>query len=182
LTLASCPTFPLFIPLLDPQYSLKGHFSRIDHQKTKHFRQPAPQVLSDFALHLPPHIKNPYYYDIIGNVSTSNFRPTPPAASKRISARSAALGGKGGEESLLELRPRYPILGGWNYTFTVGWDADLGDVLKKGESSGEYVLGVPFLTGLEDVAVDEVEFVVVLPEGASYVYPLLLPLPSESSI
>jgi len=41
----------------------------------------------------------------------------------------------------------------------------LGDSLKR-LSEGEYLLGVPFLTGMTDVAVDEVEFTVILPEGA----------------
>lgn len=35
-----------------------------------------------------------------------------------------------------------------------------------GAKSGEYVLGVPFMTGMGDVVVDELEFDVILPEGA----------------
>lgn len=66
---------------------------------------------------------------------------------------------------MLELRPRYPILGGWNYSFVVGYDMPLSDVLKT-ESGGRKVLGVPFLTAWKDLVVDDVEVMVVLPEGA----------------
>ena len=86
---------------------------------------------------------------MIGNVSTSHFR-------------SGA--GRVKRPSTLELKPRYPLLGGWNYTFTVGWDMPLGDVLKA--QGSKKVLGVPFLTGWRDLLVDDAELRVILPEGA----------------
>jgi oligosaccharyltransferase complex subunit alpha (ribophorin I) len=66
------------------------------------------------------------------------------------------------------LKPRYPLLGGWNYSFVVGWDMPLGDVAKV-EEGGRVILGVPFLTGWKDLLVDEVEFSITLPEGAKSV-------------
>ncbi|KAL7413043.1 putative oligosaccharyltransferase alpha subunit [Mrakia frigida] len=167
------------IVLFNSGPTLKGHFSRITHQQAKHYRRPAPQILSDISLNLPPHATDPYYYDIIGNVSTSNFRPSPPptvASSSTVKRRVPAAAEQG---SVLELRPRYPIAGGWNFTFTVGWDAPLGDSLKR-LSGGEYLLGVPFLTGMTDVAVDEVEFTVILPEGAKDVS-VETPFPLENA-
>jgi oligosaccharyltransferase complex subunit alpha (ribophorin I) len=67
-------------------------------------------------------------------------------------------------DSQLELKPRYPILGGWNYSFVIGYDVPLEDVLKV--DGGKQVLSVPFLTGYKDLAADKVELVIVLPEGA----------------
>lgn len=90
---------------------------------------------------------------MIGNVSTSHFRP----GTQRKGRAS---------EALLELRPRYPLLGGWNYTFTVGWDAPLADSLKYSAEDDRYVLAVPFWTPLKDVVVGDEELRVVLPEGA----------------
>lgn len=81
------------------------------------------------------------------------------------------------EESILELRPRYPILGGWSYNFTVGWDAPLEKSVHRTQD-GSYILAVPFITGMADVAVENVDFVVVLPEGATQVAPSL----SQSSL
>jgi oligosaccharyltransferase complex subunit alpha (ribophorin I) len=104
------------------------------------------------TLGLPPSSYKPYYYDIIGNVSTSHFRPSRDGKTAK---------------ALLQLTPRYPVLGGWNYTFTVGWDMPLAGYLKNAaDGHARKVLSVPFLTGLKDVAVDEAEVSVILPEGA----------------
>ena len=66
----------------------------------------------------------------------------------------------------MEIRPRYPLLGGWNYTYTLGWDAPLGDSATFDKSTGKYIVGVPFMTPIPGAAVDEASFTVVLPEGA----------------
>ena len=118
-------------------------------QSRFHAGTPA-QILSELTLRLPTLAHSPYYYDVIGNVSTSHFR-------------SGA--GRVKRPSTLELKPRYPLLGGWNYTFTIGYDQPLGDSLKS--DNGKYVLAVPFLTPLKDVVVDEAEVTIVLPEGVS---------------
>jgi len=41
---------------------------------------------------------------------------------------------------------------------------------------GRKVLSVPFLTGYKDLAAEEVELKIVLPEGARYVVPFLIPV------
>lgn len=69
-------------------------------------------------------------------------------------------------DGLLELRPRYPLLGGWNYSFVVGYDMPLEDVLKSDQANGKNVLAVPFMTAIKDVVVDDVELKIILPEGA----------------
>lgn len=90
-----------------------------------------------------------YYYDVIGNVSTSRFR-----SNKR--------------EAVLETKPRYPVFGGWKYPFTIGWNSDAKHFLRK-LSGGSYILNVPFLEGpkqAEGVEYEQVELRVILPEGA----------------
>ncbi len=47
----------------------------------------------------------------------------------------------------------------------------LGDVLKV-DTNGKHVLGVPFLTALKDLVVDDVEMTIILPEGARYGAPV----------
>jgi oligosaccharyltransferase complex subunit alpha (ribophorin I) len=68
----------------------------------------------------------------------------------------------------LELKPRYPLLGGWKYAFVTGYDMPLSDVLRvnKGEKGEELVLGVPFVNAWKDLVYGDVEVVVILPEGA----------------
>lgn len=136
---------------------LKGQFSRLAHQQSRfHAGKPA-QVLAELTLRLPPSAHSVYYYDVIGNVSTSRFRPGQTGS-----------GAKRGRvvDANLELRPRYPVLGGWNYSFTVGWDSPLSESLHVAED-GKQVLQVPFLTALKGVVVDNEELTIILPEGAT---------------
>lgn len=125
-------------------------------------RRSTPHAITSLKIDLPPRIHSPYYIDVVGNVSTSKFRPSGNPLKKLLPSQRKTIG-----NSVLELVPRYPIMGGWNYSFTVGYDAPLEDYLKKKE--GGFVLGVPFLTPITDVAVDEVELSIRLPEGARLV-------------
>jgi len=119
------------------------------------------QTLTSFVLDLPTGIYEPYYYDLIGNVSTSRFRPgyVAPPGSRRPN-----------QPGSLELRPRYPIMGGWNYSYTLGWDAPLADSVKFEAKTGQYVLKVPFMTPISGAAVNEAEVKIILPEGAQWVF------------
>jgi len=128
---------------------LKNHFSRVQWQMTK-YANPPSTALKELKMPLKPGSMNPYFTDDIGNVSTSRFR-------------------SGSREALLELTPRYPVFGGWKYSFKVGWDADLKGFLRKVGSGSGYVLKVPFLEGpksSEGVEYEKVELQVILPEGA----------------
>ncbi|KAL0949980.1 hypothetical protein HGRIS_009994 [Hohenbuehelia grisea] len=148
---------------------LKGHFSRLDHQAQAFYKKPAPHVLPSLTLHLPPGIRNTYYYDLIGNVSTSRLRAAP-----RLPRGSNAK-----LSSVLELRPRYPLLGGWNYTFTLGWDAPLGDSASYDSKTGKYYVKVPIMTVIPGAVVDEAEVKVTLPEGADD-FEFTPPFPAKS--
>ena len=136
--------------------SLKGHFSRLEHQSQAYFGKPAPHVLPSLQLHLPAGIHDVYYYDLVGNVSTSHLRTTP----------SVPKGAEANRFSVLELRPRYPLLGGWNYSFTLGWDSSLADYAGYDSKTGKYVVGVPIMTVIPSVVVDDAEVTIILPEGA----------------
>jgi oligosaccharyltransferase complex subunit alpha (ribophorin I) len=131
---------------------LKGHFSRLVHQQSRFHSGVPPQVLTDLSLTVSASARSAYYYDVIGNVSTSNFREG------FVSKKGRSVDGH------LDLRPRYPLLGGWNYSFVVGYDMPLGDVLKV--DGAKKVLGVPFLTAVKDIVFDDVEMTIILPEGA----------------
>lgn len=149
---------------LTSTFRLKGHFSRLAHQQSRFHASTPPQIFTELSLRIPATAHSAYYYDTIGNVSTSHFRPGSTLAQKsktskvRTSPRSV--------DGLLELRPRYPLLGGWNYSFVVGYDMPLEDVLKSDQANGKNVLAVPFMTGINDVVVDDAELKIILPEGA----------------
>jgi len=136
---------------------LKGQFSRLEHQAQAYQHRPAPHVLTELALQLPAGIHSAYFYDTIGNVSTSHLRVVP----------SQSQGGLPGRSSLLELRPRYPLLGGWNYSFTLGWDSPLGDYAGWDAEKGQYVVSVPIMTLFGGSVVEDAEIEVILPEAST---------------
>ncbi|KAI0974318.1 Ribophorin I [Xylaria arbuscula] len=130
--------------------NLSSQFSRVKWAQSQYF-SPGTFALKEMKFILGAGSKDAYFTDVIGNVSTSRFR-----ANKR--------------EAVLELKPRYPIFGGWKYPFTVGWNADSHNYLKK--SGGNFLLNIPFIEGpkqAEGVEYEHVDVRVILPEGADNV-------------
>ncbi|PSR82720.1 Ribophorin I [Coniella lustricola] len=128
--------------------NLSTLFSRVKWQQTQYYN-PSTFALKELNFPLSADSADAYYYDVIGNISTSRFR-------------------NGKNEALLQTKPRYPIFGGWKYPFTIGWNADAKKFLRRATGGG-YVLNVPFLEGPkqpEGVEYENVVVRVVLPEGA----------------
>lgn len=128
--------------------NLSALFNRVKWAQSAYYN-PNTHALKELRVPLQVGSIDPYFTDAIGNVSTSRFR-----SSKR--------------EALLELKPRYPIFGGWKYPFTIGWNSDASNVVRK-TADGGYVLNVPFLEGpkqAEGVEYEQVDVRVLLPEGA----------------
>lgn len=128
--------------------NLSALFNRVKWQQME-YTKPASSAVKELSFPLPPSSADPYYYDVIGNVSTSKFR-------------------SGKKEALLVTKPRYPIFGGWKYPFTIGWNADAKHFLRRATGGG-YVLNVPFLAGPkqpEGIEYENTVVRVILPEGA----------------
>lgn len=130
---------------------LKSQFSRLDFQ-----RNPigAPTAVKSFRTVLPASSKNVYYRDDIGNISTSNLRETEDA-------------------NELEIRPRFPLFGGWQTKYYIGYSVPSYEMLSH--SGHNYKLEFPFVDhSYDNLVIDEAEISVILPEGASefeIVYP-----------
>ncbi|GAA93471.1 uncharacterized protein L969DRAFT_86175 [Mixia osmundae IAM 14324] len=143
--------------LLNAGPALKGQFSRVDFQMaTFNRRAPGaiPHIIQGITVQLPNGARSPYFTDVVGNVSTSHFRPSRGARGP----------------SQIELAPRYPLLGGWSYDFQIGYILTASKYLRKAKGrSGRYVLSVPFLSPIANAAYDSVTTRVVLPEGASHI-------------
>jgi len=152
---------------------LKGHFSRLVHQSQSYYNRIPPHIIPSLTFHLPPGIHSAYYYDLNGNVSTSRLR-TAPSVPKAVDNQ---------QYSTLELRPRYPLMGGWNYSFTIGWDSPLADSAGYDASSGRYVIGIPVQTVIPGAVVNEAEVKITLPEGATdiKVFPPFAPITQQHS-
>ena len=136
-------------PLTNRGAALREPFSRLKWAQQQYYSPPTSAV-TRLRVPLRPGAANAYFVDDIGNVSTSNFRA-------------------GGREAVLELRPRYPIFGGWRFPFRIGWDAGLKGFLRK-VGGDTYVLNVPFLEGPkmpEGMSYGKINLRVILPEGAT---------------
>lgn len=128
---------------------LSNHFSRVSWATAQYYNPPTTALKS---LNVPLKVGSvdPYFVDDIGNVSTSRFR-------------------KGPLEANLELKPRYPVFGGWKYNFRIGWNAGLKSFLRTLKKGNGYILKVPFLEGPqmgEGISYEKVELRIILPEGA----------------
>jgi oligosaccharyltransferase complex subunit alpha (ribophorin I) len=132
--------------------TLKDHFKRTQWA-TQHYYNPPTSAIKTLSVPLKPGSTDAYFTDEIGNISTSQFRP-----------------GTAKRDGRLELKPRYPVFGGWQHPFKIGWNNDLSRFLRAvqtGESA--YVLNVPFLEGPkqpEGISYEKVVVRVILPEGA----------------
>lgn len=131
--------------------NLSSLFNRVKWQQAQYYKG-ATSALKELKFPLRVGSADPYYTDVIGNVSTSRFRSNQ-------------------REALLEIKPRYPLFGGWKYPFTIGWNSDAKNFLRR-TAGGGFILNVPFLEGPkqpEGVEYEQVELRVILPEGAEHV-------------
>lgn len=128
---------------------LAKQFSRVAWA-TAQFYNPPTTALKSLNVPLKVGSLDPYFIDDIGNVSTSRFRSNS-------------------REANLEIKPRYPVFGGWNYNFRIGWNANLKSFLRILKKGNGYILKVSFLEGpkmSEGVSYEKVELRIILPEGA----------------
>ncbi|XP_041347808.1 dolichyl-diphosphooligosaccharide--protein glycosyltransferase subunit 1-like [Gigantopelta aegis] len=121
---------------------LKGPFSRFDYQRS----QDGVSSIKTFKTVLPASARDVYYRDEIGNISTSNLRELDDFVE-------------------LELRPRFPLFGGWKTNYYVGYNVPSYEYLyNKGD---KYALKMRLVDHLyDDMVVDELTVRVILPEGS----------------
>lgn len=123
---------------------LKGSFSRFEYQR----EQSGVSSVKSFKTVLPELAADVYYRDEIGNISTSNLRQEDD-----------------GDVSL-ELRPRFPLFGGWKTHYVVGYN--LPSFANLFNSGDEFVLQMDLISHIFDhMVVDDALVRIILPEGAS---------------
>ncbi len=124
---------------------LKGGFSRYDYQR----HQNGISSVKGWRMILPASARDVYYRDEIGNISTSHLRENI-------------------ENVEMEVQPRFPLFGGWQTFFMIGYNVPAHEYLFfKGN---EYLLKMRFIDHLfDDQVVDELTVKICLPEVVSYV-------------
>ncbi|CAH1758130.1 6209_t:CDS:2 [Entrophospora sp. SA101] len=145
---------------------LKGQFSRVKYQK-RFFNSHEMMVLNNLKIDLPINTKDIYYRDEIGNVSTSHLEYHYQKDK--------------GNSVFLKIKPRFPLFGGWNYTWNHGYNVPLGDFVRYHSESDQYILNIPFMNLLPNATYDQVQIRIILPEGAKDVK-VELPFPIDEEI
>ena len=137
--------------------TLTGPFSRFDYQAKGN---KAYSSFNHLIAFLHPLADGIYYRDYIGNVSTSHVRK-----------------GRGGADTQVEISPRFPMMGGWEAEFEVGYNIPSSrnlfvvDAYAKADTRqvGNYLLNVTFGSMFPAAAIDRAEIRVILPEGSSHI-------------
>jgi len=127
---------------------LKGSFSRFDYMR----RQGGSSSVKSFKTLLPPSASDVYYRDEIGNISTSNLR---------IPKNS-----KVNEPVELELRPRFPLFGGWKTHYTIGYNVPVYQYLfTKGD---DFLLRMKLIDHIyDDQYIESATIRIILPEHST---------------
>ncbi|XP_015973939.1 dolichyl-diphosphooligosaccharide--protein glycosyltransferase subunit 1 isoform X2 [Rousettus aegyptiacus] len=122
---------------------LKGPFSRYDYQ-----RQPDSGISSirSFKTILPAAAQDVYYRDEIGNVSTSHLLILDDSVE-------------------MEIRPRFPLFGGWKTHYIVGYNLPSYEYLYN--LGDQYALKMRFVDHVfDEQVIDSLTVKIILPEGA----------------
>ncbi|KAH8246780.1 hypothetical protein KR038_010357, partial [Drosophila bunnanda] len=123
---------------------LKGSFSRYDFQKEGRSGQSA---LKSYKTYLPASASGVYYRDTNGNISTSNMN-------------------SGRDFIELELRPRFPLFGGWKTQYTLGYNVPSYEYMFS--DGNKYQLKMHLIDHIYDnMAIDQATVKIILPEGCS---------------
>ncbi|MXQ95698.1 hypothetical protein E5288_WYG018241 [Bos mutus] len=123
--------------------ALKGPFSRYDYQ-----RQPDSGVSSvrSFKTILPAAAQDVYYRDEIGNVSTSHLLILDDSVE-------------------MEIRPRFPLFGGWKTHYIVGYNLPSYEYLYN--LGDQYALKMRLVDHVfDEQVIDSLTVKIILPEGA----------------
>ncbi|XP_063797234.1 dolichyl-diphosphooligosaccharide--protein glycosyltransferase subunit 1 [Pseudophryne corroboree] len=126
---------------------LKGPFSRYDYQ-----RQPDSGISSvkSFKTILPAAAQDVYYRDEIGNISTSHLLVLDDSVE-------------------MEIRPRFPLFGGWKTHYTVGYNLPSYEYLYN--LGDQYALRIRFIDHVfDEQIVDSLTVKIILPEGAKHIH------------
>ncbi|CAG9862983.1 unnamed protein product [Phyllotreta striolata] len=124
---------------------LKGPFSRYDYQRDTVNSQ---HSIKSYVTVLPATAHSIYYRDSNGNISTSAVKHRKDWIE-------------------LELRPRFPLFGGWQSSYTLGYSVPSYQYLYR-TAEGQNVLTMRFIDHVfDDMYVEDVTTSIVLPVGVS---------------
>ncbi|KAJ3602960.1 hypothetical protein NHX12_030704 [Muraenolepis orangiensis] len=126
---------------------LKGPFSRYDYQRQS---DSGISSVKSFKTILPASAQDVYYRDEIGNISTSHLQVL--------------------EDSVeVEVRPRFPLFGGWKTHYMIGYNLPSYEYLYM--LGDQYALKMRLVDHVyDDQVIDSLTVKLILPEGAKNIH------------
>ncbi|KAL4656008.1 dolichyl-diphosphooligosaccharide-protein glycosyltransferase subunit 1 [Arapaima gigas] len=126
---------------------LKGPFSRYDYQRQS---DSGISSVKSFKTILPASAQDVYYRDEIGNISTSHLVVL--------------------EDSVeVEVRPRFPLFGGWKTHYIIGYNLPSYEYLYT--LGDQYALKMRLVDHVyDDQVIDHLAVKIILPEGARNIH------------
>uniref|UniRef100_A0A8C8FF46 Dolichyl-diphosphooligosaccharide--protein glycosyltransferase subunit 1 n=1 Tax=Oncorhynchus tshawytscha TaxID=74940 RepID=A0A8C8FF46_ONCTS len=126
---------------------LKGPFSRYDYQRQS---DSGISSVKSFKTILPASAQDVYYRDEIGNISTSHLQIL--------------------EDSVeVEVRPRFPLFGGWKTHYILGYNLPSYEYLYT--LGDQYALKMRLVDHVyDDQVIDSLTVKLILPEGARNIH------------
>jgi len=122
--------------------ALKGSFSRYEFQR----ENSGIAAVKNFKTFLPASARDVYYRDDIGNISTSAMKVKDDYVE-------------------LDLRPRFPLFGGWKTHYVLGYNVPSYEYLYN--AGDDFVLSMRLIDHVfDDMLVEEFTLKIILPEGS----------------
>ncbi|EPY51959.1 dolichyl-diphospho-oligosaccharide-protein glycosyltransferase [Schizosaccharomyces cryophilus OY26] len=125
----------------------------------KNFYNPISTAINRFLITLPSDVSDVSYTDEVGNITTSHMRTEP-------------------QQTVLELLPRYPVFGGWNYLYNLGWSMPYSTFTTH--EDGQIFIKLPLTWVPGELFFEKASWSYVFPEGASNIS-VKLPVEADSS-
>lgn len=127
---------------------IKGEFGRVDYQSWDPNR--AQYAIKSLSTDLPRYIRGLYYWDFIGNISSSNaFRDDDKVG--------------------FRIEPRFPVMGQWKVDWSQGYNIPTRYHLFQDSKNGRYFMNYTFDHDFNDILAENYTLRVILPEGATNV-------------
>ncbi|XP_041836963.1 dolichyl-diphosphooligosaccharide--protein glycosyltransferase subunit 1 [Melanotaenia boesemani] len=126
---------------------LKGPFSRYDYQRQS---DSGISSVKSFKTILPASAQDVYYRDEIGNISTSHLQVLDDSVE-------------------VEVRPRFPLFGGWKTHYIIGYNLPSYEYLYT--LGDQYALKMRLVDHVyDDQVIDHMTVKIILPEGARNIH------------
>ncbi|WBW74269.1 dolichyl-diphospho-oligosaccharide-protein glycosyltransferase Ost1 [Schizosaccharomyces osmophilus] len=137
---------------------LKNPFDRA-RWYMKNFYNPVSTAINRFLINLPKDVSDVSYTDEVGNITTSHMRTEP-------------------KQTVLELLPRYPVFGGWNYLYKLAWSMPYSTFADQEDEQTVIQLPLTWVPG--ELLFEKAIWSYVFPEGASNIS-VKMPIEVDSS-